>query len=334
MVVTEPSRAPAARRTRASWRGRAFGVELDAPCALPGLSESNGRGGPRRASLELVPAASIESAWSAREGRTLVERTFPDGRLMMRIEAHQELGYRIWAPRYGRHLVSADGRRISSALPRLAPWRWQRLFFAQVLPLASALQGLELFHASAVSLRDRVIAFAGGSGVGKTSLAAHLVARGATLATDDVLALEPASGGVLAHPGAARASIDEHELQAMAPEGREALGKEVGRSDKIHLALPVLDRPQPFSLLYFPRRTSTPGEVRITRLEPPDTRLLLAASFLLYLQSPGRLVTHLDVCARIARSLRTYRVLLPSDVPSRDAAAAVEAHAVEALREA
>jgi hypothetical protein len=331
MVVTEPSPPPEAGRAGRSWRGRAFGLELDAPCALPGLLESNRRAGPRQASLELVPAASIESAWPAREGRTLVERTFPGGRLMMRIEGHSELGYRIWAPRYGRHLVSADGRRISSALPRLAPWRWQRLFFAQVLPLASALQGLELFHASAVSLRDRVIAFAGGSGVGKTSLAAHLVARGAKLATDDVLALEPSNGGVLAHPGAATASVGEAELRAMGPEGRKALGKEVGRSDKIHLAAPVLDRPQPLSLLYFPRRSSTPGPVRIVRLEPPDTRELLAASFLLYLQSPGRLLTHLDVCARIARSVRTYRVLVPPDVPSPGVAAAVEAHAVEAL---
>lgn len=331
MVVTEPSPAAVPGRARAPWRGRAFGLELDAPCALPGLSESNGRAGPRQASLELVPPASIESAWPSREGRTLVERTVPDGRLMMRIEEHPELGYRIWAPRYGRHLVSADGSRISSALPRLAPWRWQRLFFAQVLPLASALQGLELFHASAVSLRDRVIAFAGGSGVGKTSLAAHLVAQGAKLATDDVLALEPADGGVLAHPGAATASVDEGELRAMGREGRKALGAEVGRSDKVHLAPSVLVRTQPLSLLYFPRRSSTPGRVRIARLEPPDTRLLLAASFLLYLQSPGRLVTHLDVCARIARSVRTYRVLVPSDVPSRDVAAAVEAHAVEAL---
>lgn len=330
MVVTEPSRSPVAGGAGPAWRGRAFGLELDAPCMLPGLAESNGRAGPRRASLELVPAASIESAWPSREGRTLVEREFPDGRLMMRIEGHPELGYRIWAPRYGRHLVSADGRRISSALPRLAPWRWQRLFYAQVLPLASLLQGLELFHASAVSLGDRVIAFAGGSGVGKTSLAAHLVARGATLATDDVLALEPANGGVLAHPGAARASVDEDELRAMGPEGRRALGTEVGRSDKVHLELPVLDRPQPLSLLYFPSRSSTPGRVRIAGLEAPDTRLLLAASFLRYLQSPGRLVTHLDVCARIARSVRTYRVLVPPDVPSRYVAAAVEAHADEA----
>lgn len=261
----------------------------------------------------------------------LVDRKFPDGRLMMRIEAHPEFGYRIWAPRHGRHLVSADGRRISSAFPRLAPWRWERLFFAQVVPLAAALQGLELFHASAVSLHDRVVAFAGGSGMGKTSLAAHLVARGAVLATDDVLALEPAEGGVLAHPGAARASVDEDQLRAMRPEGRRAMGEEIGRSDKVHLALSILERPRPLSLLYFPRRSSDGGRVRITSIDPPEPRLLLAASFLLYLQSAGRLVTHLDVCARIAESVRTYSVLLPSGVAPRDAAAVVEAHAVEAL---
>jgi hypothetical protein len=331
MVFTEPSRSPVVGRGRRPWRGRAFGIELQAPSVLPGLAESTNRAAPRCASLELVPPGIIERAWPSGEARTLVDRRFPDGRLMMRIESHPELGYRIWAPRHGRHLVSADGREVRSALPRAAPWRWQRLFFAQVVPLASALQGLELFHASAVSVDDRVIAFAGISGVGKTSLAAHLVARGATFATDDVLALEPANGGVLAHPGAATASVDEDELVAMGLEGRAALGTEVGRSDKVHLELPVVDQEQPLSLLYFPRRSPSSSGVEIVKLEPPDTRLLLTASFLLYLQSPERLVTHLDTCARIAHSVMTYRLLLPPHVAARDVAAAVEAHANDAL---
>src|SRR5207248_1369448 len=140
------------------------------------------------------------------EAMSVIDRRW-NGRLWLAVDHHPELGYRIYAPRYGRHLVSSDGTRIVSALPNVAPWRWQRLLFAQALPLAATLQGLEALHASAVELGGKAFAFTAASGTGKTSLAMHLVARGATFLTDDVLAVEARVGALIAHPGASTLSV-------------------------------------------------------------------------------------------------------------------------------
>ena len=56
-------------------------------------------------------------------------------------------------------------------------------------------------HASGVVVDDHVIGFLGERGAGKTSLAATMIARGYSLATDDLLGLTPTPGGYLASPG-------------------------------------------------------------------------------------------------------------------------------------
>ena len=63
-------------------------------------------------------------------------------------------------------------------------------------------RGLLVLHACAVELGGRVVAFAGGSGAGKSTIALALLARGARLVTDDVLALRVGRDSVLAIPGA------------------------------------------------------------------------------------------------------------------------------------
>src|SRR5207342_3502002 len=128
------------------------------------------------------------------------------------------------APGFGTHLVANDGSLIRSSLPEKGEV-WQRLFFAQALPLAAALNGLALFHASAVVLDEQAYAFVGLSGSGKTSIAAQLVARGAQMLTDDVLALELADGEVSAFAGPARISIERSELDSLDRDGRQRLGQ-------------------------------------------------------------------------------------------------------------
>jgi hypothetical protein len=248
---------------------------------------------------------------------------------MLRIDRHPEAGFRIWGPGYGRYVVSPAGRRIQAALPRRT-WRWQRLFFAQVLPLAAALQGLEPFHASAVALSGRAVAFVASAGAGKTSVAAHLVAAGAPLITDDVLALEPTSRGVIAHPGCGLVNLDESELAAMEDVGRQRMGRFLGRSDKLHLAAPVFARELPLGLVYFLRRTGSEGPLAIVE-DRRSTQRLLAAGFLAYLVSPERLVNHLEACARVSEVAPTFGVEVPVGLPARALADEIRAHATAVL---
>ena len=277
--------------------------------------------------MKMVSAAELEGQWRGFPVESVIDRRFADGRLVLSVEHSDNLGYRIYAPRYGRHVVSGDGTTLYSALPRVSAWRWQRLLFAQVLPIAAALQGLSLLHASAVALGGRALAFSAPSGTGKTSVAAHLVAQGASLLTDDALALELVTGGLLAHPGAGMASIAEAERQAMSPEGRARLGRRLGRSDKSHFALDVAERPLPLAAVYFLRRDGKAGHLSIERCGTADPGRLLGSAFVTSVRTPEYLTRLLEVCAVIAEYVDMFEIVIPAAFDARQVAAKVEDHA-------
>jgi hypothetical protein len=316
------------QRAHSNLAGAAFGIAIEAapPLALPGLAPA--AAGLLRTHIELVDARSLERSWPAHEVQRTVDLRYPNGSLMMCVERHRSSGYRVYAPRYGRHIVSDDGTAIRSALPALAPARSRRLLFAQVLPLAAALQGLEVLHASAVVLGGRAFAFFAASGTGKTSIAAHLVARGGSLLTDDVLALEPCGELVVAHPGAPTMNLDPLQLAAVDSGRRARLGPAVGRTDKVHLQPPLHPTAVPLAALCFLRRGST---LSVERRANPSARELLGTSFVSHLQTPARLLAHLEVSSRIAESLPTFTVDLPRGGSAETAAVALEGALMQEL---
>lgn len=328
MAVTETAAATAPRNLAATvTSGRAFGLELEADYDLPALGPSRGHRTRRRTRCETANSAELGAEWP-REGWTRdVDLRHPSGRLFLGIQNHPDAGYRISAPRHGHHVVSADGRLVRSALRGRASLSWQRLFFAQALPLAALLQGLEPVHASAVVLEDSAVAFTAASGSGKSSLAAHLVARGAGFLTDDVLALEASPDGAVAHPGPARASVVQHELRSMDAIGRTRLGRRVGRTDKPQFAPTPAAAPVRLGVLYRVHRlTSVGGEVRIREYVPPEPRLVLASCFLPYVQTPARLLNQLATCAAVTSTSRIFELEIPASVTASTAADAVLAH--------
>lgn len=314
--------------------GSAFGLRVESTYPIPGLLEHDpGRSGPplRRTVCVQTGAVELERRWPAGEARDAVDLRYPDGRLFMSVRSHTEAGFRIWAPGHGRHLVSLDGTEITSALPRRGGLGWQRLFFAQTLPLAAALQGLEVLHASAVGLDGCAVAFTAPSGTGKSSLAAHLVAAGAEFLTDDVLALEAHEEGVRAHAGPARVSLASDEVRAMTAQGRARIGSRIRSPDKPLFAPLGAVRALPLAILYRVARGPASPQVTFREHDPPRAMPILASSFLSYLQTPRRLQNQLAVCDRVLSTVRTFDLLLPAGTRARDAAALVLAHSREVL---
>jgi hypothetical protein len=310
------------------WRGRAFGITLETPEPFPGLPFCADGAPGRIATWHEDRARAIDEAWPLEDGEVVVDLRHTDGRVFMRIDRRAGEGYRIWAPYYGRHLVSPDGRSIHSALPNVSPWRWQRLFFAQTLPLAAALQGLEVFHASAVAVGGRVAAFVASSGTGKTSVAAHLVGLGASFVTDEVLAIEAVGDSVVAHPGPARLSIEDSEVRRIPDGQRPRLGVPIGRSDKLMIETEPTTTPLPLGALYFLKRpVADVSRVTINEADTTATRALLGSGFLSYLETQERLRNHLEVCSAIAERTRLYDVLIPKGARARVVAATPLAHA-------
>jgi hypothetical protein len=302
------------------WRGTAFGLEIAAAQAVPGIGVCAPGTQQRLVEWRQLSASAFDDAAAASAWSSLVDLRHDDGVLFLSVEQAEGVGFRISAPGFGRHLVSEHGRTLLSHLgPNCKPG-WERLFFAQPLPLAAALQGLELVHASAVVIERGAVALVAASGTGKTSVAAHLVAGGATFLTDDVLALEASDGLVLAHPGPARLAIDEAELGKLSKD----VGAVVGRSDKLHLALEPAAEAVPLRAVYFLHRSLEGHGPLFAPVD--DARPLLASSFLGYLTSSERLLVHLDICARIAAGVPTVDVAIPPGVSAQDVARALHAH--------
>ena len=168
----------------------------------------------------------------ALRGRSRVlERRRKDGTLVMAVDHDPDA--RLSGRRATQRAPPGRAGRASilSAFPTVAPWRWQRLLFAQVLPLAATLQGLELLHASAVELEGQALGFVAPSGTGKTSVAAHVVAAAWNLLTDDVLAVEADAAERLVTPGCRGSrSIRGNRPDAPAT-GGVGSGERLGRAD-------------------------------------------------------------------------------------------------------
>jgi len=311
--------------------GNAFGLEIEASFPIPELGSACAAAS-RRARCEARSARELEERWPDEGSASALERRYPDGRLFLSVRSHPDAGFRIWAPHHGRHLVSPDGTAIQSALPRRNTLGWQRLFFAQTLPLAAALQGLEVLHASAVVLNGRAVAFTAPSGTGKSTLAAHLVAAGASFLTDDVLALEQRNGVVEAHSGPARISLSPTELRTMNPRGRALLGARAGTADgKILLEPVVAAGGRPLALLYRVTRSPRYAGPAFRAHVPARPLAILASAFLPYLQTPGRLRNQLAICDRIVSTVQTFDFEVPASVPADEAAELVLAHSASAL---
>ena len=309
----------------ARWFGSAFGLRVSAPGELETLSACDGPGDEPTVWTRVTTDEAIGDEW--RNGRTtrVVDQRFPDGRPMMSIDTDSGGAFLVESPGYGAHLVSADGMRITSVLPPDAPWNWQRLFVAQALPLAAALRGFEPLHASAVAVDGCAIAFSAPSGTGKTSIAMHLVAAGAMLMTDDVLALEATQDSIQAHPGARLLAADSRELAAVENRAGE-LGTILGDEGKIYLRPVLASRPMPLGALYRLVRRPPGGEVRIVEEAPPQPRDVLATTFLAYVTTPERMTRHLELAVRLAHTARFFVAHVPAGTPAQSAAALLEHH--------
>jgi len=102
---------------------------------------------------------------------------------------------------YASFHLSADYRLLRCAIPGQDDTSWQRVLLDTILWGISLLRGTELLHCSAVVHNNRLIAFAAHMGGGKSSLAAEYIRRGATLFSDDRMALDDCAGGIMAYPG-------------------------------------------------------------------------------------------------------------------------------------
>jgi hypothetical protein len=308
--------------------GRAFGIELEADFRVPGLLERSDTAriactGERRTQLALSDVVKANADWPAETAERTFEIRLSDRRPLFTIDREPDAGYRVWIAGLGQCVIGPEGDRILCA-PLRGRNRWE-LLIGQGLPIAAALQGLEVLHASAVRFGARSVAFVAPSGTGKTSLALHLLAHGAEFVADDVVALEADGDTLLTHPGIGLAHAPRTEQAALRRAGIDARWPS-DPSPKRHVPVPPPKGPGPLGAAYFLERTHAVEATEITPVDPPDPCLLLGATFVSHVPTAARLVTQLDICSRIARTVPVFRVRAPMEGRAADLADHIARH--------
>jgi hypothetical protein len=186
----------------------AYGLQLQVAFPLIGMTANEQRGLPA-IELDLLDGDRLELAWSGPDGRPLWSGRVGGAHEFSIQSGHGGETMLSYADR-ARFLLSADGTSLSctAACPEL---EWQRILLGKVLPSVSVMLGYEALHASAVDSPHGVVAIAAPSGMGKTTLALELIARGWPLFSDDVLILAADAAGIRASPGTPHVNVADRE---------------------------------------------------------------------------------------------------------------------------
>lgn len=178
-------------------RCAAYGLELRSSFALPGMRPAPATGLPPL-ELSLTTAAAIDAAWDTPAGPPAWACTLDDGcELKIELGAGGDALF-TYGDRARFHL--GPGQDTLRCAPSDDTPAWLRVLLGKVLADVALMRGYEGLHAAAVQTPDGVVALAGPSGTGKSTLALELVSRGYPLFADDVLAFAADASPALAYP--------------------------------------------------------------------------------------------------------------------------------------
>jgi len=235
--------------------------------------------------------------------------------------------------------VDLAGRTIAA---RPAPGRGEAmvpvLLAGNVLALVLGLRGACVLHASAVELGGSAVAFAGGSGAGKSTAAALLCAAGGTLVSDDAARVEAREGASAVHQGPS-------ELR-LRPQAR-ALAERVGgvtrmtADDRIGVeARPPSGATTPLGAVVFPRWPRAGTQVGVAPLRRREAlEALLRCPRVIGWQAREPIRAHFESCAQIVETVQAFHLDLPQgrlddpDLPEAVSASLAAAGALEPQRD-
>jgi hypothetical protein len=307
---------------------QAYGLNIQSAIALPELRSAGA-----------VDRADLLIQFQAVQAPELGERA---GRMTWTESGEASLAFRdagAFQVRVGQEILVDPAPQAAESLLRL-------YLLGPVLAVALHQRGWLILHASAVDLGGRVVAFLGGSGWGKSTLAAALQQRSHPLVADDFIAVPTPA---LATAAIAGASVDDQAAALprvypgfpqlkLWPEAAASLGAVVAELPRVHpdfdkraqrLSAGFAREALPLSRLY----VLAEGEpASLQPLDKPAALVdLVRHSYMANTLSPGAAAAHLRQCAALLRVVGLSRLQRPLALPELPAICAlVEADAVAA----
>jgi hypothetical protein len=246
---------------------------------------------------------------------------------LLEIFEHPQAGY-LLSSHLGRYIVSPEGSSVvCCASPAL--WDLQRMLIGQVLPLVAALRGLDVLHAGAVAIDGGAVGFTGPPGAGKSTLAVNLALRGATLLADDVIALRRVGEWLQVEPATPLVNLRHDQGERLGAKLGE-LGKPIGSTEKLHIAVDAVAEPQPLRAFYV-LELGASDSTEIVPVVPPDPRIPLGSTYLPYLTAPRLVGARFESATLMERSVDMFRVRGERTCSPEELADRIMLHAREQL---
>ena len=257
--------------------------------------------------------------------RNVADKLRPDGNDWMQ---HQLLADHSLYMRWENCLellVSADGKTVACGNLSNHPFEAFDAYLSNFAVSAALLQqGEEPLHATVVAKGDDAVGFIGASGRGKSTLAAHFVARGWDLVTDDMLRVTFEGSKVVAHSGPHRLKLYKDSAERCLdsadcdgpfnPTCQELVNS---LSNKLIFQLPnrttIRRTRHLFALLrldYLANETDSIGELVPLGGQEMFTTILSSTMNSRY-QTRGRLQRQFQFAERLVRSVPVYRLAYP-----------------------
>jgi hypothetical protein len=224
-------------------------------------------------------------------------------------------GFFLGIPKVARFFVGHDGGvivdpRCNDSGDDLGEIRG--FLLSWIVSLVCTQRNFLALHASAVAFGDRVVAFMGDQGAGKSTLAAHCVQVGAKLVTDDLLRVELAdSGPPRAYPGMPLLKLWRQTLEGMGRDANE-LAPAWWHDHKflVPFSGELVENALPIACIHVLAQDETAGAGRFEPLAGAAAVSALVANShdIRVLDAIGRRLGHLDHCVRLARSVEIVRL--------------------------
>jgi hypothetical protein len=225
-------------------------------------------------------------------------------------------GYLLRFKSCGDFIVFADMTRIQCCpLPGTPEVTVRHLLLDQVIPLVLSRRERIVLHASAVLTRYGVIAFAGRSGFGKSTLAASFAREGSALLSDDCLVLRAAPEGWTAIPSYPGARLWPSTVEAVLRDdtptedvAHYTVKRRLGNTE----VLPYASGPAPLRSLLF--LGDDAGDISLERLSPGRAMIALVEfAYNLDIKDVAFLRRQFDTVVRLTEEVPVYAIHYPRE---------------------